>query len=332
MSSAAPLIAAIEAGGTKFIVAVGTGPDDIRASTRIATTTPERTLREVIEWLDAMNREHGAITAMGVGSFGPVDLRLGSPTYGCITTTPKPGWKNTALVPPLAERFGVPVGFDTDVNAAALAEARWGAGQGIDPLVYLTIGTGIGGGVIVHGRPLHGVLHPEIGHIQVPAPRSAGVVSDRCQCPFHDACLEGYVSGPAIAARWGRKAEDLPLDHPAWREVAETLARGIVSLIVTLAPRRVIIGGGVMHQSGLLAAVRANVQRFLNGYLHVPEILDAIGDYIVAPGLGDRAGVCGALALGLDALTRTPQPGSPAAESPIRERGIADPLGDACTR
>lgn len=302
MSSGAPLIAGIEAGGTKFVVALGTGPDDVRASTRIDTTTPERTLGEVIDWLEAAGREHGPFAAMGIGSFGPVELRSGNPNFGSITTTPKAAWKNTPLVAPLREQFRVPVGFDTDVNAAALGEARWGAGQGIDPLVYLTIGTGVGGGVLVHGRPLHGLLHPEIGHVQVPAPRSVGVVSDRCQCPFHDSCLEGYVSGPAIAARWGCRAETLPADHPAWSEVAETLARGLVSVIVTLAPRRVILGGGVMHQPGLLPAVRANVQRILHGYLHVPEILDAIDQFIVAPGLGDRAGVCGAFALGLDAL------------------------------
>ena len=297
-----PLIAAIEAGGTKFNLALGTGPDDLRATVRIPTTTPRETMAAVLQWLEQAAREHGTFQAIGVGSFGPLELDPARPSYGYITSTPKPGWQQTDVAGPLSTRFGVPVGFDTDVNAAALSESLWGAGQGIDPLVYLTIGTGVGGGAIIRGRPLHGLLHPEMGHLQVPAPAIPGVVDSRCQCPFHDSCLEGYVSGPAIAARWGARAETLPAGHPVWTDVAETLARGLVSIITTLAPRRIILGGGVMDGPGLLPAVRTAVLRQLNGYLQVPALLEEIDHYLVSPGLGDRAGVLGAIALGQQAL------------------------------
>ncbi len=302
MSRALPLIAAIEAGGTKFNLALGTGPEDLRATTRIPTTTPGETMAAVVDWLEKAAFQHGPFAAIGVGSFGPLELDPASPAYGFITSTPKLAWQQTDLAGPLRERFGVPIGFDTDVNAAALGEARWGAGQGVDPLVYLTIGTGVGGGAMIHGRPLHGLLHPEMGHLQVPAPLTPGTTDPLCQCPFHDSCLEGFVSGPAIAARWGIPAEKLPAGHPAWQDAAETLARGLVSIITILSPRRIILGGGVMHGPGMLEAVRAEVRNQLNGYLQVPALKDGIGRYIVAPGLGDRAGVLGAIALGEQAL------------------------------
>lgn len=304
MSSNAPLIAGIEAGGTKFVVAVGTGPSDIRAVTRIDTTEPAKTLRLVMQWLGNACRKHGAIKAIGVGAFGPVDLDRESGSYGYITSTPKPGWQQVALVEPLHARFQVPVGFDTDVNAAAIGEYVWGAGRGISPLVYITIGTGVGGGVMIDGKPLHGMLHPEIGHIHVPPPSTPGVIIDTCQCPFHRSCLEGFVSGPAIAARWGIKGQDMPPNHPAWEEVAETLAHGVVNIILTLSPRRIILGGGVMHQKHLLELVRSHVLRILNGYVRVPALLQEIDSYIVSPGLGDNAGIAGAFALALDALHR----------------------------
>ena len=303
MTPSSPLIAAIEAGGTKFNLALGTGPHDVRATARIPTTTPQETMTAVLQWFEAAAREHGAFQAIGVGCFGPLELDPARPAYGYITSTPKPGWQQTDIVGPLRARFDVPVGFDTDVNASALGESLWGAGQGVDPLVYLTIGTGVGGGAIIHGRPLHGLLHPEMGHLQVPAPSTPGVVDSRCQCPFHDSCLEGYISGPAIAARWGAQAETLPAGHPAWAEVAETLARGLVSIITTLAPRRIILGGGVMEGPGVLEAVRAAVLRKLNGYLQVPALTDDMDHYLVPPGLGQRSGVLGAIALGRQTLS-----------------------------
>jgi len=302
MQPNAPLVAAIEAGGTKFVVAVGTGPDDIKAISRVDTTDPDRTLREVTRIIGEACEKFGPVQAIGVGSFGPIDLDPQSATYGYITTTPKPGWQNAALLPTLRNRFQVPMGFDTDVNAAALGEMLWGAGQGTDPLVYITVGTGVGGGVIVGRQPLHGLLHPEIGHLQVPAPRTPGVVVPECSCPFHKSCLEGFVSGAAIAARWGVRAETMPADHPAWEEAAETLAYGLINVILTVSPKRIILGGGVMKQPGLLESVRAHTVRLLNGYIKVSAITQDIGSYLVAPGLGDRSGICGSLALGINAL------------------------------
>lgn len=302
MDTPAPLIAAIEAGGTKFVVAVGSGPDDIKAITRIATTDPVHTMRETIQFISASARKYGPIQAIGVGSFGPIDLDPTSGTYGFITTTPKPMWPHTPIVAPLHSRFQVPIGFDTDVNAAAIGEMLWGAGQDCDPLVYITIGTGVGGGVIVGQQPLHGLLHPEIGHLQIPAPTTPGVIVPDCHCPYHKSCLEGFVSGPAIAARWGIRGEDMPADHPALEEVAETLAYGLMNVILTLSPKRIILGGGVMKQPGLIESVRSHTVRLLNGYVNAHAIVCAIDSYIVPPGLGDRAGICGALALGINAL------------------------------
>jgi fructokinase len=302
VSASAPLFAGIEAGGTKFVVALGNA-QGIRISQSIDTTTPAETLRKVGDWLESAAREHGQFAAIGIGSFGPVDLDRSSATYGFITTTPKPGWENVPLVGTFEERFAVPVGFDTDVNAAALGESLWGAGRGIDPLVYLTVGTGVGGGVIVNGRPLHGLLHPEIGHLLVPAPVDARTARPECQCPFHASCLEGFICGPAIAKRWGvEKAAQLPPDSPAWDEAGRTLAHGLVNLIVTLSPRRIVLGGGVLKAPGVLDSARRHVPALLNHYLRVPAILEGIETYLVPPGLGDFSGVRGALALAQHAL------------------------------
>ncbi|MEI7866195.1 MAG: ROK family protein [Chthoniobacterales bacterium] len=295
------LVAAIEAGGTKFICAVGTGPDDLRMVSRIPTTTPDETLRGVLSFFDKAAKVHGPFAAIGVASFGPLDLVKDSATYGYITSTPKPGWQNVDLLGPLRERFGVPVGFDTDVNGAALGEHLWGAGQGCDPLVYLTIGTGIGGGALVNGKLLHGMLHPEMGHLLVPqpvssAPHSSGV------CPFHSSCLEGFISGPAIARRWGSPADTFAADHEVWKEFATVLASGLVNIIVTFSPQRIILGGGVMHQAHLLPMLHAEVRRLLNRYLPTRELLGDMTDYIVPPGLGEDAGIIGAIALGVRAM------------------------------
>ncbi|MBX7211129.1 MAG: ROK family protein [Verrucomicrobiaceae bacterium] len=297
-----PLIAAIEAGGTKFVCAVGTGPDKLVAETTIRTTSPRETIHAVSRFLSGAKAEHGPFAAIGIGSFGPVDLHPTSATFGYITTTPKVGWQHTDLVGPLKSQFKVPVGFDTDVNAAVFGEYMWGAGKGCDPLVYITVGTGIGGGVIVNGHLLHGTLHPEIGHLHVPPPPGRDAVMNECQCPFHKNCLEGYASGPAILKRWGKRAEHLPPDHPAWDDVSEVLAHGVTNLILTLSPRRIILGGGVMHQSHLHALIRSKIIRDLNGYLQVPEITRQMDTYLVPPGLGDRSGLLGAIALGQGAL------------------------------
>ena len=287
-----PLYGALEAGGSKWVCAVGTGPDDIRAATRFATTHPAATIAQAI----AFFRPHQSVlTAIGIGSFGPLDPAPGSPTFGWILDTPKPGWGHTDLAGTLRRALGVPIAFDTDVNAAALGEFQWGAAQHLDSLIYLTVGTGLGGGGMVHGRLLHGLLHPEMGHMRVPHDWTADPFPGTC--PFHGDCLEGLASGPALEARWGQRGETLPADHRAWELEARYVAHGIVSIICILSPQRVILGGGVMSQTHLFPSIRRLVHQLLGGYLRVPALIDAIGTYIVPPALGERAGVCGALAL-----------------------------------
>jgi fructokinase len=288
-----PLWGGIEAGGTKFVCAVGTGPDDLRAEVRFPTTTPEETFGRAIRFFQ--QQEKGPLTAIGIASFGPVDLNPDSPTFGYITDTPKPDWAHTDFAGRIRRALGVPVGFDTDVNVAALGEYRWGAAQGLDTFIYLTIGTGIGGGGMVNGKLIHGLVHPEMGHIRIPHDRDRDPYAG--SCPYHGDCLEGLAAGPALEERWGQRGETLPADHPAWPLEADYLAFGLVNIICILSPQRIIIGGGVMQQPELFPLVRRRVQELLNNYLPVPAILDYIDDYIVPPGLGDRAGVLGAMAL-----------------------------------
>lgn len=295
------LVGGIEAGGTKFVCAVGTGPDDLRAETRFSTTTPDETIRQAIAFFRAQREQHGAFQAIGIAAFGPLDPNPVSPTFGMITSTPKPGWANTDFAGVVARALALPVAFDTDVNGAALAEGRWGAAQGLDTFLYLTIGTGIGGGAVAGGQLLHGLLHPEMGHVHIPHDWERDPYPGRC--PYHGDCLEGMAAGPAIGDRWGQRAETLPPDHPAWALEATHLAYGIVNFIVTLSPQRIILGGGVMEQPQLFPLVRQRVLEVLNGYVQAPRLLEAIDEYIVPPGLGNRAGVLGALALGQQAAT-----------------------------
>ena len=275
------MLGGIEAGGTKFVCVVGTGPDDVKDEARFPTTSPGETLDHVVSFF----ARHPGLEALGVGSFGPLDLDPASPTYGHITATPKKGWANVDLRGLLGRALGVAVTLDTDVNAAVLGEHRWGAACGVDDALYLTVGTGIGGGALASGKPVHGLVHPEMGHVRIPRDpedRFPGV------CPFHGDCLEGLASGPAIERRWGRRGEELPLDHPAWETLARDLALGIAGVVCTLSPRLIIVGGGGARPP-LLPRVRAHVERLLNGYVRGPEI--------VAPGLGPRSGVLGALVL-----------------------------------
>lgn len=289
------LYGGIEAGGTKFVCAVGSGPGALAAEARFPTTTPAETLAATIDFFRAQQAQLGPLAAIGVGSFGPLDPQPGSPTYGMITSTPKPGWKNADIVGPLARAFQVPVGFDTDVNAAALGEGLWGAGQGLSSLVYITVGTGIGGGGLVEGRPIHGLLHPEMGHMLVPHDRQADPFPG--SCPFHGDCFEGLANGPAMARRWGQPAETLPPDHPAWPLEAHYIALGLANIIYALSPQRIVLGGGVMSQAQLFPLIRAEVQRLLNGYVQSPWITERMDEYIVPQGLGGRAGVLGSIAL-----------------------------------
>ncbi len=288
------LLGGIEAGGTKFVCVAAHGAGDILADTRVPTTTPAATLAAVVAFFRAQQDQHGRFAAIGIGAFGPVDLRPGSPRFGSITSTPKPGWADTDLAGVIRRAFAVPVAFDTDVNAAMVGEWRHGAARGLDTCLYLTVGTGIGGGVLVNGQLLHGLVHPEMGHVRVPHDLAADPFPGLC--PFHGDCLEGLASGPALAARWGQPAESLPADHPAWALEAQYLGAALHGAVCTLSPQRIVIGGGVMDQPGLLARVRNELARQLNGYIEAPGLHD-LDTYVVPPALGRRAGVIGALEL-----------------------------------
>jgi fructokinase len=289
-----PLWGGVEAGGTKVVCAVGTGPDDLRADVRIPTTTPDETIGRIVQFFRKY-QENEPLASIGIATFGPVDSNPNSPSFGHVTTTPKPGWAHTDIAGIIHRELGLPVGFDTDVNAAALAEHKWGAARGIDNFVYLTVGTGIGGAAMVAATLIHGLSHPEMGHIRIPHDRAADPFVG--SCPYHGDCLEGLACGPALEARWGQPANTLPVDHPAWPLEAEYLASGLTSLICILLPQRIIMGGGIMQQPRIFPLVRQRVQAMLAGYLQVPMILEQIDDYIVAPGLGARSGVLGAIAL-----------------------------------
>ena len=287
------LFAGVEAGGTKFVCGVGSGPGDLQR-VEFPTTTAAGTLARAVSAIreQAQGRE---IRALGVASFGPIDLAPESPTFGYITSTPKAGWQNLDIAGKLKLALGVPVAFDTDVNAAILAEVRWGAARGLRDAVYLTVGTGIGGGAFAGGQLLHGALHPEMGHLRIPHDRARDPFPG-C-CPFHGDCFEGLACGPAIEKRWGCRGEDLPADHPAWELEAHYLALGLMNIVLTLSPKRVILGGGVLRNGAVLAPLRRELQRSLNGYVQRPEVLNEIDSFLVPPLLGDRAGVLGALAL-----------------------------------
>jgi len=279
-----PRVGGIEAGGTKFVCAVGSGPDDLDLA-EFPTTTPDETIKRTVEFFKA----RPPVSAMGIGSFGPIDPNPGSPTYGYITATPKLAWRNFDFAGAIRKALGVEVAFDTDVNAAALGESRWGAAQGLDTFLYLTVGTGIGGGSLVNGQLMHGLTHPEMGHIRVPHDRDQDPFHG-C-CPYHGDCLEGLANGSSFRARWGQPGESLPDSHPAWELEAHYLALGIVNWICTLSPQKVVLGGGVMRRAELYPMLRSKVTALLNGYVEVPEI--------VPPLLGGRAGVLGAIALAL---------------------------------
>ncbi len=282
----------IEAGGTKFVCGVGTGPDDVR-TTQFPTSTPDITVASAIKFFQSEGG--GRIEAVGIGSFGPVDLDPTSATYGHITSTPKLGWENFNLLGAVQQALGVPAALDTDVNVALLGEEKWGAANKLSDAVYLTIGTGIGGGVLAHGQLIHGFLHPEIGHLRIPHDRVKDPFEGLCR--FHGDCLEGLASGPAIEARWGVPAATLPPDHPAWALEAHYLALALTNLTVTLCPRRILLGGGVMQQAHLFPLIRGEFSALLNGYIRRREVMEDLEEYIQPPGLGSKAGIAGALVL-----------------------------------
>lgn len=281
----------VETGGTWVVCAVGSGPDEILRQETFATGQPDETLARIVAFFEAGPRPQ----AIGIGSFGPLDLDLDSPTWGHVTTTPKPGWAHTPVAPVIGDRLGVPVAFDTDVNAAAVGEQRWGAGRDLPSLCYLTIGTGIGAGLVVDGRPLHGLVHPEVGHLRVPHDTARDPFPG--VCPSHGDCWEGLASGPAISQRWGRPAQDLPDGHPAWELQAEYAALGLLAIVTVASPHRIVVAGGVMERPGLRDATAARLRELLNGYLATSMLGEQIHGYLVAPELGDNAGVIGAIEL-----------------------------------
>jgi fructokinase len=281
----------IETGGSKWECAIGTGPHDLRATATIPTTTPAETIRRTIAFFE----REGPVAAIGIGSFGPVDQKLSSPTWGHITTTPKPGWAHTDVGQEIRRRLAVPVAFDTDVNAAALGEFRWGAARGLDTFCYITVGTGIGGGGMARARLLHGLVHPEVGHMRIPHDREADPFAG--VCPYHGDCWEGLASGRSIEARWGRPPEELSGHDAVWELEAHYLALGLVSVICVLSPERIVLGGGVMRQPELLPLVRREVRALMNGYLDTAAIDDGIASYVTPPALGSLSGVLGAIAL-----------------------------------
>jgi fructokinase len=291
------LYGGIEAGGTKFVCVVGSGPKEIRAEMRFPTMTPEQTLQHVLDFFRPYT-SRGELAAVGIGAFGPLDLSLGSPTYGSITTTPKPGWAQVDLHGEIRRGLGLPVCLDTDVNTAAFGEHFWIAeNRALDSLVYMTVGTGVGVGVIANQRPLHGLIHPEVGHLFIPHSRAEDLFEG--VCPYHGDCLEGLTSGPAMARRWGVRAEDLPPDHPGWDLESRYLALGVCNLILAFSPQRIVLGGGVLQHPGLIGQVRRQVSGLLNGYIQSEWLGSRIEEYIVSPGLGNRAGVLGAIAMAM---------------------------------
>lgn len=287
------LLGGIEAGGTKFVCVVGTGPDDIRERARIDTTTPDDTIGASIEFF----RERGPVASIGIATFGPVELRRSSRRYGFITTTPKRGWQDADLAGRVQRGLGVPVAIETDVTGAALGEWRWGAGHGYRTVVYMTVGTGIGGGLLIDGKATPGLVHPEMGHVLVerqPGDEFAG------NCPYHGDCLEGMAAGPAIEARWGRRGEDLgDLAEKAVALEAKYLASGFRNVVYTVAPERIILGGGVGAMPGLVEQVQEQLLLSMAGYAVLPEHRDG---FVVPPGLGTNSGAAGALALAEGAL------------------------------
>ena len=288
--------AGVEAGGTKFNCIVASDPDNILAETRIPTTVPQETLPKVIQFfrsVEESNRIH--LSSIGLGFFGPLCLDEKNPEYGFITSTPKLPWRNTPIVSFFNEQMGIPSAFDTDVAAAAVGEGLWGNARNCSDFVYLTVGTGIGAGIISAGKPLHGMIHPEVGHLLIPHDITLDPFIG--SCPSHKDCLEGLANGPAIQARWGQPAETLPKGHPAWEIESNYIGYALANITLCYSPQRIILGGGVMKVPGLIELIRNKTVNYLNGYVQSDLIINHRDQFIQLPGLGDRAGVLGAIAL-----------------------------------
>ena len=285
----------IEGGGTKFVCMVGRSPDDVLDETRFPTTTPEETIGKAIAFF-APHVHAGRLASIGFASFGPVDLHSDSPTFGYITTTPKPGWAHSDMIGRLRKEFKLPVAFELDVNAAAYGEYYWASeNRSRDPLVYFTIGTGIGAGVISDGKLIHGLVHPEAGHMRIPHNWQTDPYGG--YCTYHNDCFEGLAAGPAMNARWGQRAETLPAGHPAWELEAAYIALAMNNVVCMLSPKRIILGGGVMQQAHLFPLGRQKLTQYLNSYIQSPALLKQMDDFLIPPVLGGRSGVLGAIAL-----------------------------------
>jgi fructokinase len=297
-----PLLCGIELGGTKCACILGTGADDIREQAIVPTSDPDVTLSGINSVLDLWAARHGAPAAIGLASFGPVDLRRDSATYGRIVSNVKPGWLGVDVLGRLGRPRAVPIGFGTDVSGAALAEARWGSGRGLNDLAYITVGTGVGVGLLVGGQPVFGCNHPELGHIRIvrrPGDTFPGA------CPFHGDCVEGLSSGPAIAARAGRPASELSADSEIWELVAHALAQLSHTILLATAPRRIAMGGGVIEgRPELIGRIRRLLVESINSYLDLEDLVGGVDRYLVTAHLGALAGPLGALALAADAYVK----------------------------
>jgi fructokinase len=288
------LFGGMEGGGTKFVCAVGTGSGQIIEETLFLTTTPDETLDQAI----AFFKKH-ALAAIGLAPFGPLDLNPASSTYGSIAATPKPGWSNTDILGRIRRHFDLPMAFDLDVNAAAFGEYHWlTENQELDSLVYFTIGTGIGAGIVVNGKVVHGLTHPEAGHMRIPHDRKIDPFPG--SCPFHGDCFEGLANGPAVGKRWGQPADTLPENHPAWDLEANYIAHALANVIFILSPQRIVLGGGVMERNQLFPLIRQKVGEILNGYIISPTVTGSMSGFIVHPGLGKRSAILGAMAMAKD--------------------------------
>ncbi len=292
------LYAGVELGGTNVVFGVGHADGTLLDRRQMSTLDPDTTLRGIARGLDELAGRFGPARGLGIATFGPVRLDPTARDYGSIGRTPKTAWRDVNVLQELGSRFGGPVDIQTDVIGAAIGEATWGAGRGRDPFVYITVGTGIGAGVLVHGRPITGLLHPEAGHLR--APRAPGDAYPG-GCEFHRDCIEGLAAGPSIVARWGGRLEELDPDHPAYELIAHYLSHLVTDIVLCVAPRGIVLGGGVMTNLGLFPAIRAGVQRLLGGYLEVEELAERVGEFIVPPGLGPDAGVLGAIEVGRNA-------------------------------
>ncbi|HEX8214336.1 MAG TPA: ROK family protein [Allosphingosinicella sp.] len=291
------LLAAVELGGTKALAAVATDPLRPLRQTRIPTRDPVSTLDAIADFFDEAKREFGAPGALGIASFGPIHIRRGSPDWGRMAQTPKPGWQGVDLAGTLAARLGCPVNLETDVNGAALAEARWGAARGLSSIVYLTVGTGIGGGLVIDGKPVHGAMHPEMGHVRLHRHADDDY---RGRCPYHPDCAEGLASGPAIMERYGHSLERMDWNHPFRVILADYLGQLCSTLVLVASPQRIVVGGGVMTGGGLHGPIDAAMRTWLAGYLEPGS--PGVSPFIVPPGLGDHSGLAGGFALAQDLL------------------------------